>query len=414
MESNKTLERLIEKRFKEYEDSRSIRGMSQEEIINVASKLKRERMSPERINEIGLNAEAHFREVLKFRNPDLFDLYIQLKAKKIKGGNAKKGWEIIREGIDEKAIKRDYIDSRISVGHNEIGLIHEAIEEIITRGYQERFRLLKREISDKSSRFVLDLESRTNQVNYPGHFNEKLFSSLKERSPLEFVYLLCLRYKHSRGEFGIFPNFEPFSFRDIKGNLQRRNGSSKKFQLDTAMDLSLMSSHISSISHKIAVMDTDLNNFLVANSDSSDRVEEYIQSVKDYVGDSLNVIPASKYFENLGFDESEHKGLVDSLRKNDGSFFSPEEYSYILEKNANKVSRTLKWDKYQNEVYTASSIARNILVGKNLSRKSSSDILSIFNKNASIGSQFNMKSQYPVILIALPVYEDNIGSIEYA
>jgi hypothetical protein len=38
----------------------------------------------------------------------------------------------------------------------------------------------------------------------------------------------------------------------------------------------------------------------------------------------------------------------------------------------------------------------------------------MFNKNASIGSQFNVKSQSPVILMALPIYGDNVGSIEYA
>jgi hypothetical protein len=414
MESDKSLERLIERRIQEYEGSKSVRGMSQEEIINVASKLKRGRISSERINEIGVDAETHFREVLKSRNPELFNLYIQLKTKMIKGGEAKGGWESIEESIDEKAIKREYIDSRISVGQDEIELIHKAIREITTRGYQERFRLLNEELGERSTCFVLDLESRINQVNYPNYFNEKLLSSLKEESPVEFVYLICLRYKHRNGVFGVSPNLEPFSFQDINGNLQRRDGSSKIFQLDTAMNLSLMSSDISSVAHKIVVMDTDLSNFLAAKSDSKAKVEEYIQSVRGYVGDTLDVIPASKYFGSLGFDELEYEGLVDSLIKNKEFFFTPEEYSELLNKNANKVSRTLKWNNPQNEFYTASSISRNILIGKTISQMPNSIILSIYNKNASIGSQFNIKSQNPVVLMALPIYRDNVGSIEYA
>ncbi len=411
---NKSLDRFIKRKIHEYDNSGSATGLSQEEILSIASGLKRKKIPHEEMQKIGIDAEMHFRRELKLQNQELFELYILLKIKKITGEEARQGWGRVERGIDERRIKQEYINNKIAINSEDKELIPDAIVKIVIRSYQERLRLLLSELDCESVNFIMNLESRINQVNYPTTFNRILLSVLKNRSPFEFLYLLCLRYRHENGEFGVVNNLEPFSFQDIYGRLQKRDGTSKKFQLDTAMELSRESRNIGNISHKIVVMDTDLDNFLISNQTHKNQIDEYINSVKGYVGKTLEVVSASKYFKDLGFEDSEYEKYIKLLSKNNGSFFSIEEYNELLKKNMSKVSRTLKWNEEQNDFYTASLIARNILIGETSSSETNSRVHCVFNKNAAIGYQFNIKSLSPILFLALPIYEDNIGSIEYA
>lgn len=415
MKLNKeTLDRVVVRRMSEYDRFSSIGGMSTEEIMSIASRMKRKRISPEDMKQIGFEAEECFVERLRIMNPELLSLYHCLKNRTFMGDEAKEGWRMIQESIDEKGIKQEYIDGKLALTSSDRELVYDAVKKITERAMMQRLKSLKGKMGSSAASFVLDLESRTNQINYPNAFEQSLVSSFREDSPVSFNYLFCLRYRHVNGEFGVSDNLDAFSYADASGKTQRRDGSAKRFQLDSVLELNEKSRGLENVSHNILVMDTDLDCFLVANQDHREIVQGYIDSIRSYTNGRLNIIPASAYFGSLGFSESECMDLVQRIQDGEREIIDEDMFTQLSEKNLRKVSRSLRWDDEQNSFYTASLLARNALFGKALSHAQNFSVNGVFNKNAFIGSQFNLLSDNPVVFMALPIYGDNVGGMGYA
>lgn len=406
--------RVLKRKIYEFSTSGSVNGLSNEEIKSLALRLKRNSFSQSKIREIGEEAERYFVNVLSQISQEDCNLYIALKSGDVPDKEKEECWNRILSKVDEKAIKDQYIRDKISISPGEDSFFSKAIESIVRRKMQERERTLAKKIDEESANFLMDLESRANQIVYPAEFNADILTALRDGKEIDFLYYVCLRYNHSKGNFGIAADIEPFSFLDFDGQSQKRDGSSKKFQLDTVRELKKQSRNLPHIRHKVIVTDLELKKFLVSDSEHESEAERYVQSVQRYCEEEVQVIGSREYFRGLGFNNREYFSILGLILSGECEERILLEFEKDLESNYRKVSRTLKWDNDQNRFYTASSIALNILEGNILSEQNIPKIVCVFNKDAVVGEQFNISSSRRVPFVALPIHGDNIGGVIYA
>jgi hypothetical protein len=398
------VDQIVKRKLLGHNLSGEVEGISSQEVSKLASRIKREDIGPEGVRQIALDAENYFLKLIKNAYPTHLDMYTR-----IKDGTAtddeRETWQSISIEIGEQDLKEKFIEERLEPTQEDS---LRTLETILGRKLNERREKFEEKFDPLRVRMFLDLESRANEILYPRDFQKVIFNG---DTPTVLHYF-CLRYSHDDGNFGVIGDLEEFSFRDLQGDTQSRNGASKKFQLDTIQGLESL--YGSLVDQKVIVADSDLDKFEHITGEHEDTVRRYIQSVRDYLGGEIPVEGARSFFLDRGLNKSDQERLAKDIANGNSDSELQCLFLNNLETNNKKIKRSLNWGDSANLIYTATGLARSILEGMALSNPGEDYLVSIFDKSAVIGRQFNMRSGKRIPFIAFPRMPNNQDGFLYA
>ena len=401
------LQKIIEKALKEYETTKIIEGISQDELVGIALKYKRSELIKEGLMpQIERSAEQCFRDYLYQKDNELFLKYLSVKDGLVDETEKKEFWSANTEKLGDKQFKLDYINSRITPDFSHL---KQAVIDIITKKYQERHNQLRKDAKNNKvnpGQFITNLEiieSEASEILYASILKNTLLQGMNRSKPATFLYYLCTRQTNNEGVPDITPNFESVTKINKDGESEKRSGQTYLKQLYKIIEFS---SKLKGFNHKLIIADFDNYKYV---GYSENVIKALIEKTEIYKADiqtktsNLEILTQTEFFEPR-MDKALFNDIFESVINNDGKYLPQEQIHKEMENYMITKQRSLKeWNVDKNLFYTASSIARNMAEGKALDCDTSTNyVLLVFNNRTTNGIRFNTLAENKIPFIALP------------
>ncbi|MAH42735.1 hypothetical protein CL614_03350 [archaeon] len=390
--------------------------VSDEEIQVLADKNKRRYLLAEdRMYGIQADAEQSYRKHLASTDPELFEIYVNLKDN-LDMSDVKRNslWKTYGDAFEDTYFKKEYIERRTKASIDDDSDFFEmAVSEIVRKNishevincisFCKKYGL----DSDQIDRFVdisQYLKYRVSDVLYPNDIDVYLAECLNHTTPLTILYYFCLRQPHDNGVPNVCPNLDPFIKLDKDGVSKKRSGRRYRDHLDSAIEFSRFIGFVEpAIHHKVIVADYDIYRFdSVYHNRLRAQAELYTEAVDKYANGMIEVTSQSRFFDDLGYDLSWEEEVFESLIENDGKYMLKDmverERMSILERK----SRSLNdWNQERNNTFTARWLARCLCEGATLSDNTHNYLPSLFFRNTAIGVTYNMLPETKLPFISI-------------
>ncbi|HNY39618.1 MAG TPA: hypothetical protein PKJ41_04455 [Bryobacteraceae bacterium] len=391
------------------QDPKASRTVPVEEIMHLASKLKRLYLHRTGLSKtIEREASAYYEEHLKRIDPALHAAYTQIKQADATRELKAAVFAQLSRVCPDRDVKARFIETKLALDPvREQQFIIEAAQQIAYRKTMEEVTTLKRLFTRlaRSEKF----ESFLNLVRYIEDnsivtlFHSSLIQALARAyagQDTVAIFYKCLRLTHERGRVSFYPGLDDHIGSDRHGNLIIFPGDGEVYQLATIANIARAFVRFGVRPQTVVlVCDFDLQKFSGYETPRQDLLH-YVGHLKHYFDNNeVTVVLQTEYFASTAF----HAGfaeVLEAIRLRDGSVVNCAQFDKIEQDYFNHYSKTMDdWNATRNEYYAIRSLSRNVAEGIELA--SANAIVFVFNESLVNGERFNLKTTRKVPFVGL-------------